>query len=446
MNVLAAARVLMRFVGILSVAVLAAWAAWLGGDVDWGAGAAFRFSLYGVAGFGFLVCRAGGGTVRRVWDWRWGLPLAGLLALMAVQALNTSHDFLPDSRALVPRAHYRWLPASVDRESTFRALSWLVGFSAVFWAVRVCASSSLLRRGLVGMLVLAGVVMAAQVVLQRRTPPSGALYPLTGTFVNSGNYAVYANVLLALGLAYAVEGWISIRNVAGRVAFTGILGAAALFLLYSLSRSGSRMGVVVSFLAVAAVALYGAVRRGGWVRWVLPAALVAGLLIPVLWRTAQEWSGCEGGWSLRQIQANAVHRFRVQEAVVRMVPDRWAAGFGAGTFEKAFPYYQPRSLSGSYRHAHNEYTEGLVEFGVLGMGLIVCLVWSAFFYPVRDGCWAGLSGWERAGIWVALGVLLMHAMSDFPFTTPVAGVLIAVVTGMSGGQLRGSTERGGSGG
>lgn len=436
----------MRVFGIVCVAGLAAWAAWLGGDVDWGAGVALRFSLYGLAGFGFLVCRTGGGLVRMAWDWRWGIPLAGLLGLMAVQALNASHDFLLESRALVPRAHIRWLPASVDGGCTFHALAWLAGFAAVFWVVRLCASSPRLRRGLAGLLVLAGVVMAAQVILQRRADPPGAIYPVTGTFVNSGQYAAYANVLLALGLAYAVEGWALIRNVAGRVAYAGGMGIGALALVYSLSRSGSRMGVIVAVLVMAAVVAYGALRKGIRVRWVLAAVLAAVLMVPAIWRTAREWRGCEGGWSLPQLKDNAVHRLSVQGAVLGMVPDRWVTGFGAGTFEKAFPYYQPRSLPGSYRHAHNEYTEGLVEFGLVGTGLILWLVWSACCRPVRDGRWVGLSGWERAGIWIALGGLLVHALSDFPFTTPAAGVLTAVVIGMSGGQLRGLMERGGSGG
>ncbi len=426
----------MQFLLVPLIGLLVGWAAWLGADPDQPSG---TWLLPGLAILVAVlvvrqICITGG--VRGAWDWNWGVPLAGLVALIAIQALNASHEFLPGSRALVPRSHFRWLPGSVDGRSTAESLRWIGGCAAMFWLGRKALPRPGGRRGLVMLLAATGAAMAVWVILQRRVAPAGALYPLTGTFVNSSHYAAYANILLALSLAYALDGWHCIRNAAGRGLVAGGFLAASLILLYSIFRSGSRMGVMISLIILGGVGVIAGVRAGGWRRRILPVIMLAAILIPAAWRGVCDWKGCEGGWSFRQVQDNAVDRLRVQKAVLAMVPDRWLSGYGAGTFEKVFPYYQPQTLRGSYRHAHNEYVEGLVEFGLVGMLLIGWLVWAACFAPAGAGGESGVGDWQRIGCLLALGALALHALSDFPFRVPVTGFLAALLAGMSGGHLR----------
>lgn len=382
------------------------------------------------------------GARRGAWDWRWGAPMVALLLLVAVQAVNPSHRFLSDSRALVPQPHTRWLPRSVDGVATLYALAVMAGCAAVFWLARGNLGTGSARRALVLLLVSAGVAMALLVIDQRRTPPPGALYPVTGTFVNSNHFAAYANVLLALALAWAADCWATVRHKGVRVLSSGVFGLAGLVLLYSILRSGSRMGVMVSGLIVVGVTVIAAMRGGTGRRSLLLAAV--GLVVLGIVVGVREWRGCEGGWSVRQLAENAAGRLDVQRAALSMIPDRWCAGFGAGTFEEAFPYYQPRTLHGSYRHAHNEYVQYLVELGVLGVALSLWLVVAACGVPVRDAKWQPLSPWERAGTGLALTALALHAMVDFPFRHPAIGMLASVVVGMSGGQIARGCLRGGT--
>lgn len=126
----------------------------------------------------------------------------------------------------------------------------------------------------------------------------------------------------------------------------------------------------------------------------------------------------------------------VQRAVLPMIRDRWFSGCGAGTFEKAFPYYQPRELAGAYRHAHNEVVQAAAELGTAGAGFLVWAAVAMSFLPVSQGRWQSLNAWESAGIVLALGALVLHGMVDFPFRNPSLCLLAAALVGMSGGQAR----------
>lgn len=423
---------------LLSVVLgLAAW----GPGVDGSGATVAVLACLGVGGAATLaVLAARDGRRAWAWDARWGYPLAALLAWMAIQALNASHRFVPESRALIPLPHVAWLPRGVDRATVLGALVQAVAYGMTFWLARCWLSGRRERLFLVLTQVLCGVAMAVLVLQQRQGPPPGAQYPLTGTVVNSNQYAAYANVMLALGIGWIGECLTAVRNRWLSAGVCGLLVGAVAVLLASVARSGSRMGVLVAVVVVVA-GLIAAGRRGGWYRRVLLTGLVAGIAMLVAWAGARGLQGCEGGWSGRLMAANAASRLGVQRAVLAMVPDRWLAGFGAGTFEQAFPFYQPDTLRGAYRHAHNEYLQALVEFGIGGVLLLAGVLLAAGWRPVRAGGWGPLSAWERRGILLALGALALHALTDFPFRMPMVSLVAAALLGMSGGQLAG--ERGG---
>lgn len=367
------------------------------------------------------------------WDWRWGAPLIIVLVLVGIQAVNASHSYVQGSRALVPKSHASWFPRSVDRDATTLALCVMAMCAAAFWLARCRLFTRGGRLVFVSSQVLCGVAMALLEISQRKAPPPGALYPVTGAFANSNHFAAYVNVVLSLTVAWAAACWTTIRHQGLRILTVGALGLAAVVLVYSILRSGSRMGVAVcGFIAVSmavAVAWRGGVRR----RVFLAVAAGAGILLTA--GVVREWRGCEGGWSLRQLAESMSGRFEVQRAAASMIPDRWMTGFGAGTFERAFPYYQPPSLRGGYRHAHNEYLQCVIEFGILGSLVLGWLIYAACAAPVRTTEFQSLTAWERMGSVLALVALGLHAMTDFPFRVPALCLMAATVAGMSGGEM-----------
>ena len=131
-------------------------------------------------------------------------------------------------------------------------------------------------------------------------------------------------------------------------------------------------------------------RRGTYL-WLCAAALVLGIgLLPVLnrvdlLRTAGLSSPQrESGQTFVAMRAHTVEsRFRIWEAVLCLVPDRWLIGFGPETFPTVFAERYPTfafPASGNVRltDPHNVLLSHLFATGVLGLAAFVALV-GAFF-------------------------------------------------------------------
>jgi O-antigen ligase len=433
------------------ISIILGIALWLSGTSEHAAQVLVLVSLGCAVALSLVVREFRPQWLPQVWDWRWGAPLLALTGLIAIQAVNASHTFLPVSRTLLPQHHQAWLPRSVDGAATFWAWFLFLGYAAAFWLGRVWLTSSRARLTFVILQVAMGSAMAWLVISQRSQPPPGALYPETGTFVSPNHYAAYANVVLALalfwGLDLSVKAWRRRRVVhAGWLLFP-----ASGLIFVSVIRCGSRMGAAVAILVVLAlvtgIALKMVLNRprlalvAGAVAGsiLLGLVIVKGSLLKSLFMpekpVGQLVANVAPRLSEGQIRGSVVSRWGVNRALVGMVADRWTSGVGAGTFALAFPYYQPSSLPGFYRHAHNEYLQCLAELGTLGLALLVWMA-CAILFARPPGCSGsqGLSLWESWGIILALCSLGLHALTDFPLRLPALSLLVAFLVGMSGGQ------------
>ncbi len=93
-------------------------------------------------------------------------------------------------------------------------------------------------------------------------------------------------------------------------------------------------------------------------------------------------------------------RLPAWEAGLGMVPDHPVFGTGFGTFEHAFPAYQPPDLRGYWDHLHNDFLQFLVEGGLVSFGLVLLFV-LLLFYPVPETCnqRAGHSPFQAPASW-----------------------------------------------
>lgn len=413
-------------------------ALWLNGLSDPRVQAAFTAAVALAAAWVAARGRRGADRSCMAGNARWVVPLAGLAALVAVQAANPSHRFAAGSHALLPLAHFPYLPRSVDRSATVQALMLLTGYASVAWLARAVLVDFRARTVFVGIQAAAGAAMAVWVILQRSVPPDGALYPATGAFVSANHYAAYASLLLPVTLLWALE---ILRRADGRGSQRGaggLLLAAAAVLAVSVFRSDSRMGMVVAAIMLAAAAA-GEIRRAIAPRRVRLVMAGMGMLLVAAgacWALSDSGTAMEVRRLARRVPEDIASRWTVWQAVAAMGADRWAAGTGAGTFAMAFPYYQPAGVPGFYRHAHNELLQGFAELGVFGMLLLTVTV-----YGLISGGAAGgrrLAERERWGLSLALGGLALHAMVDFPLRLPALALLTATWAGMSGGELLGT--------
>ena len=396
--------------------------AWLSGryDVAWGP---WLPLAVGVPVLAWPLWRAR----RQAVDRGAAMAVAGVIAVMALQAANPSHRFLPGTRALAPCAHLAFLPSSVDRPATLQAML-AVGAAVLVFRLAQAVLTDGRSRGLFAALqVASGVAMACGVLWQRHAAPDGALYAATGAFVSANHYAAFANLLMPLailggsGLGRSMPGtW---RRVAVTLAGYVVGGVMAL----SVVASNSRMGVGLAGILLAACL---AVDLSRWTGRALAcrvrifilalglAALGLAALVAIRPAVMERLAGIRG-----QVQS----RGRVAAAVIRMAGDRWCCGVGAGTFACAFPYYQPAQERGFYRHAHNEYLQVVAELGLLGAGLAGFALYR-LLRPLRRGL-DGTGGWRWPFV-LGLGGLALHAMTDFPLRLPALALMAAAWLGV----------------
>lgn len=114
---------------------------------------------------------------------------------------------------------------------------------------------------------------------------------------------------------------------------------------------------------------------------------------------------------------------------IPLIQDKWLSGTGAGTFYTAFPQAHHYTIHGLYDHAHNEYIQFAVEYGViptliLGLMVLYCLYQALqALRERRDSFYQGLA----LGCIMAIIAMLMHIAVDFPLQAPATTVSFIAV-------------------
>lgn len=120
------------------------------------------------------------------------------------------------------------------------------------------------------------------------------------------------------------------------------------------------------------------------------------------------------------------------EVVIDSLPiiqEHLFTGTGGGSFYTVFPQYQPQFYSGFYDHAHNEYVQFAVEYGVvmtaiLGLWVIYCL-WLACrtLYLRNNKLYKGVA----FGCAMAIVHMLLHISVDFNLQSPANTLLFLTI-------------------
>ncbi|GGP90068.1 O-antigen ligase family protein [Shewanella ulleungensis] len=120
------------------------------------------------------------------------------------------------------------------------------------------------------------------------------------------------------------------------------------------------------------------------------------------------------------------------EVVIDSIPiiqDHLFTGTGGGSFYTVFPQYQPQFYSGFYDHAHNDYIQFTVEYGVvvtglLGLWVLYCL-WLACrtMYLRNNKLYKGIA----FGCAMAIVHMLIHCTVDFNLQSPANTLLFLTI-------------------
>lgn len=110
----------------------------------------------------------------------------------------------------------------------------------------------------------------------------------------------------------------------------------------------------------------------------------------------------------------------VVEMSIPLVQDVWLTGSGAGSFYSVFPQYHTDVIHLHYDHAHNEYLQFIIEYGITGTLLLGTAVLYSLYQALKalksrsDPLSQGLA----FGAVMAIVGMLMHITVDFPLQAP----------------------------
>lgn len=325
-----------------------------------------------------------------------------------------------------------WSPLTTTPDLTWRSALALIPPVAMFVGV-LSAPQTLLSR-LIGLLLI-GTVACLLLGVAQLASDGERLYPwettdagsVAGFFANSNHLA---SLLLTTLPFAAVIGAVSLRRRDGNrlplwfaAVFTGILVVA-------IAAIRSRAGVILF-----APALVGSLLAA----WVAAGRGRPGPALLALFGSAGVGLTVVAALALPPIldrfdpQYGPDVRFERWPIVAEAAQSYLPLGSGIGSFDAVYRSVEPLDqLDGTFfNQAHNEYLETWLETGWTGVALIAAFLiwysrrlWSAWKAPPsteRD--------LQRAGS-VAIAVLLVHSIGDYPLRTMTLAVLFALWCGM----------------
>jgi hypothetical protein len=249
------------------------------------------------------------------------------------------------------------------------------------------------------------------------------VHDAVGLFANRNHYASLLAMATTMVFAFVVAAAHKASRRAGarQVYLTLAWVLVAAMLLAGATLSRSRAGVGLAVLGILALLFWAWRARGehpGAWRWLAGFFAFAALIAFQAGFLAFEDR-------LTQFSDN---RFVTAPVFLDLAAHFGWLGTGAGTFPAAYAAHEPLEVIGSrfLNHAHNDWAELWVEFGILLLPVAAAFLW----WLAR-----GLAGlWRQGGkahpVQYAAGVvivlLLLHSLVDYPLRTTAMSVVFAL--------------------
>tara|TARA_A200000113_G_scaffold223477_3_gene239194 strand:+ start:5162 stop:6475 length:1314 start_codon:yes stop_codon:yes gene_type:complete len=107
-----------------------------------------------------------------------------------------------------------------------------------------------------------------------------------------------------------------------------------------------------------------------------------------------------------------------------IIEEYWLTGTGAGTFYTVFPKYHTDTIHLHYDHAHNEYLQFLIEYGIVGLLLLGGSIAYSLLRAIsalKNRSDPMSQGIAFASIMAIVGMLI-HISVDFPLQAPATTI------------------------
>jgi len=344
----------------------------------------------------------------------------------------------------------QWLAGlTVDNGATFQYLMLGLAYSLLFLlVVSLCHSRKRLNL-LLGTLIVSGALQAFGGAFMTL---SGVEWPLagpktsnaTGTFVNRNHLAGYLEMTLACGIGLLLAlrdnrpfSWVNLLELL--MGPKARLRLALVIMVIALVMTHSRMGNAAFFISLLLVGgLFILIEKEHRLRNSL--ILASLILIDVL--VISQYFGLEKlkdriiNTRLNDVVVNGDVVQRANEVrddvfgyAIPLLTERPLVGQGAGSFEAVFPQYPGEDIRLHFDHAHNDYLQFGIEFGLLGSLPLMAFTLMALWHALkalrrRDSVYR-----SGVGFGAAMGIiaLLIHSSTDFNLQIPANAATFVVL-------------------
>jgi len=371
--------------------------------------------------------------------------------------INRGHrlQWVPASWAVLAFVIYaivRYMVADVEYVARNELMRILVYAAAFFVVLNNLHRQRATRVALVALLIL-GALISAYAVYQFIThsewvwhfqKPRQYIGRGSGTFICPNHLAGFLEMLLPIALAIVL-----------------------------VSREGALVRVGYAYLAIVILAGIGvSVSRGGWLACGISLALMSGFLVRYreyrkralaallvvcvavgvfVWKSPHPQRRFGLMWVAGQLE-HAGSRPFLWKPAWRMWKDHPWFGVGPGHFDVRFPAYRTKEMQSRPLWVHNDYLNALVDWGVVGAGIIAAFlvgvglgVARTWRYVGRGGNDLGSKGSDRAarvlGISTGMIALLAHSVVDFNMQIPSNALLAIVLLANLSSHMRFATDR-----
>jgi len=258
----------------------------------------------------------------------------------------------------------------------------------------------------------------------------------TGTLVNANHYGAYLALILVLVSSYLIcrlsPVLIKQKNeprsfyfrlvgqLTNPLCIVWLLLLVTIFTTRSVGAIGSLMMVFMVFIAT--LYLRETPKRYIVILFVFMALSLIGILLLAQSEVIfKEWQGLDYTFK---------RRLNLSITSFYMALDNWLLGVGGGAFYSTFSQYRNLSIGNSYYNfAHNDFLQFWIEYGVIGVALLVGMVGQCLrvnFSVLRNSNNFYRHVFAYTSIYGTL-MLAIHSLVDFPLQVPAYALLYLMI-------------------
>ncbi|WFE68435.1 O-antigen ligase family protein [Thiomicrospira sp. R3] len=379
----------------------------------------------------------------RFWQWRRvhrvGLVLAGLLLLFqAWVGLQLAAGWTLDSYA------------------TFKYLMLGLAYSVLFVVVLDVFKTRQRLVWLIAALLVSGTLQALLGTMRAFGELSGLFGWLfessrqvaTGTFVNRNHFAGYLEMTLALGIGLMLafrtgRDWSWVGFLELLLSPKMMIRLALILMVIALVMTQSRMGNTAFMVSLLVVSVLFIARnplnrvRNGLI--ILSILLIDVLIISQyfgLERLKDRVFSTEVSVTVDQgnliVNLDDLRGLAFERGLPLAMEKPWV-GQGAGTYELAFMPYSGIDFGGHFDHAHNDFLQFWIEFGLIGSLLLLAFLALSFYFALK-ALWMRESLFRSGlgfGVTMALLSITIHSFFDFNLQIPANAATFVVVCALA---------------